>query len=150
MFELQWTFYKYKEIWEANFLWSWEMFLSSVPYNCKSPNKVATAACKEPINATIFFFSISSNCEIKLITYHTTYHWSFISYNFFFSVWIFFHNYSQITGLREGISLIPHYHFHPLHRPLDISRAIAAGSSPLHIGSSRTPTGNLWFPSASG
>ena len=29
---------------------------------------------------------------------------------------------------EEGISLTPHYHFHPLHRRLDISRAITAGS----------------------
>ena len=49
----------------------------------------------------------------------------------------------------EGISLTPHYHFHPLHRRLDISRAITAGSSPLHIASSRNWTRNLWFPSAS-
>ena len=32
---------------------------------------------------------------------------------------------------------------------LDISRAITADSSPLQITSSRTRTGNLWFPSAS-
>ena len=32
---------------------------------------------------------------------------------------------------------------------LSISRAITAESSPLHIASSRTQTGNLWFPSAS-
>ena len=37
--------------------------------------------------------------------------------------------------------ITPHYHFHPLHRHLDISRAIAAKNSPLHIGSK--------FPSAS-
>ena len=37
----------------------------------------------------------------------------------------------------------------PLHGRLGISRAIAAGSSPLRIASSRTQTGNLWFPSAS-
>ena len=37
----------------------------------------------------------------------------------------------------------------PLHGHLDISRAIAAESSPLHIAGSRTRTGNLWFPSAS-
>ena len=30
-----------------------------------------------------------------------------------------------------------------------ISRAITAENSPLHIGSSRTQTGNLWFPSPS-
>ena len=35
-----------------------------------------------------------------------------------------------------------------LHRHLDISWAITAESSPLHIVSSRTRTGNLWFPSA--
>ena len=41
------------------------------------------------------------------------------------------------------------YHFHPLHRHLDINRAISAESSPLHIGSSWTCTGSPWFPSAS-
>ena len=71
---------------------------------------------------------------------------------FYFSIWVFFHDHSRITGLQgkgEGISLTPHYHFHPLHRHLDISRAITAESSHLHIASSRTRTGNLWFPSAS-
>ena len=71
---------------------------------------------------------------------------------FFFSIWIFSYDHSRITGLQgkgEGISLTPHYHFHPLHRHLDISRAITAESSPLHIARSRTRTGNLWFPSAS-
>ena len=70
----------------------------------------------------------------------------------FFSIRVFFHNHSRITGLQEkgeGISLTPHYHFHPFHRHLDISRVITAESSPLHVGSSRTRTGNLWFPSAS-
>ena len=70
----------------------------------------------------------------------------------FFSMWVFFHEHSRITGLQgkgEGISLTPHYHFHPLNRYLDISRAITAESSPLHIASSQTRTGNLWFPSAS-
>ena len=67
------------------------------------------------------------------------------------TVWVFFHDYSQFTGLQgkgEAISLTPHYHFHLLHRNLDISRAVTAESSPLHITSSRTRTGNLWFPSA--
>ena len=43
---------------------------------------------------------------------------------FFFSIWVFFHDYSRITGLQgkgEGISFSPHYQFHPLHRNLDIS-----------------------------
>ena len=43
----------------------------------------------------------------------------------FFSFWVFFHEHSRITGLQgkgEGISLTPHYHFHPFHRHLDISQ----------------------------
>ena len=69
-----------------------------------------------------------------------------------FSILVFFHEHSRITGLQgkeEGISLTPHYHFHPLHKHLDISQAINAVSSSLHIASSRTRTRNLWFPSAS-
>ena len=79
-------------------------------------------------------------------------YWSLVFSNVFVFIWVFFHDHSRITGLqgkREGISLTPHYHFHPLHRHLDISRAITADSSPLHIGSSRARTGNLCFPSAS-
>ena len=76
----------------------------------------------------------------------------FVFFCFFFSVWVFFYDHSRITeqqGKGEGISLTPQYHFHPLHRHSDISRAIAAESSPLHVASSRTRTGNLWFLSAS-
>ena len=39
-------------------------FPLNVPYSCKSANKIATAACKEPICTAIFFYSISSNCKI--------------------------------------------------------------------------------------
>ena len=69
----------------------------------------------------------------------------------FFYIWVLFHDHSPITGLQEkgeGISLTSLYHFHPLHRHRDISRAITVESSPLHIDSSQTQTGNLWFPSA--
>ena len=41
------------------------------------------------------------------------------------------------------------FHFHSPHRHLDISQAITAGSSLLHIASRQTQTGNLWFPSPS-
>ena len=51
--------------------------------------------------------------------------------------------------MEESISLTPHYHFHPRHKHLDISRAITEESSPLHIGSSRTQTGNYRFLSTS-
>ena len=59
------------------------------------------------------------------------------------------HDLQGSRGRGEAISLIPLYHFHPLQRHLDISRAITAESSTLYIACSRTRTGNLWFPSAS-
>ena len=70
----------------------------------------------------------------------------------FFSIWVLFHEHSRITGLQgkgKGFPLTLHYHFHPLHGRLDIGRMVAAESSPLHIASSRTRAGNLWFPSTS-
>ena len=57
---------------------------------------------------------------------------------------VFFHEHSRITGQQgkgKGFSVTPLYHFHPLHRHLDISRAITTGGS-------ETRTGNLRFPSA--
>ena len=74
------------------------------------------------------------------------------SWWFFLSILVFFHGHSRITGLQgkgEGTSLTSHYHFHPLHRHLDIGRGIAVENSPLHIASIRSRTVNLWFPSAS-
>ena len=67
---------------------------------------------------------------------------------FFFSIWVFFYEHSRITGPQgkgEGISLTPHYHYHQLHRQLEISRAIAAKSSPPHIASSRLEPGTFGF-----
>ena len=70
----------------------------------------------------------------------------------FFLSGIFYTNIHESQDCRRrggGISLTPHYHFHPLHKHLDISWAITAESSPLHIASSWTQTANLWFLSAS-
>ena len=65
----------------------------------------------------------------------------YIYIHIFFLIRVFFHKHSRITGLEgKGISLSPHYHFHPLHRHLDISGVITAENSPLHIGSSRNRT----------
>ena len=53
---------------------------------------------------------------------------------FFLSIWVFFHEHSRFTvqqGKGESIYLTPHYHFHRLHRHLDISRTITVESSPL-------------------
>ena len=66
----------------------------------------------------------------------------------FFLIWVFFHNHSQITRLQgngAGNSSTPHYYFHLLHRHLDISDYCRE----LTSKSSRTRTGNLWFPSKS-
>ena len=63
-----------------------------------------------------------------------------------FSIWVFFHEHSRITGLQgkgESIFLTRYYHLHPLQRQLDISRAIPVESSPPHIAISQTRTGNL-------
>ena len=71
--------------------------------------------------------------------------------SFYFSIWAFFHENSRFTGQQrkwETISLANLYHFHPLQGHFDISRVITADSLPLHISSSWTPTGKLWFLSA--
>ena len=76
----------------------------------------------------------------------------FFFFFFFFSIWVFLHERSLFTGQQgkgEGIFLTPLNHFHPLHRHLDISQAITAESSSLHIACNQTRTGNVWFPSAS-
>ena len=70
----------------------------------------------------------------------------------FFSICVFFHEHTGFTGQQgkeKVISLTPLYHFYPLHRHLDISRAIITGSSPLLIAGGQTRTENLWFPRAS-
>ena len=46
--------------------------------------------------------------------------------------------------------LTPLYHFHPLHRNSEISRAITSGISPLDIASGLTPEKDFWFLSNSG
>ena len=56
-------------------------------------------------------------------------------------IYIYIYINSQFTGQQGKEEALNH--FHPVNRHLDISRVITAGSSPLHIGSSRTRTGNL-------
>ena len=68
-------------------------------------------------------------CIIVLINYIIYLITSYIYIYIFFSIGVFFHNHSRFTGLQgkgEGIFSTPHYHFHPLHRHLDISQAIIA------------------------
>ena len=72
-----------------------------------------------------------------------------LKFYFFVSIWVFLfmniHESQDCSGRGRAFSLTPHYHFHPLHWHLDISRAITAKSSPLHIASSWTRTGTFAF-----
>ena len=70
-----------------------------------------------------YYVSISTGCHNE---------------SFFFSILVFFHEHSRLTwqqGKGKGICLTPLYHFHTLHRQLDISQVITAESSPLYIAS---------------
>ena len=84
--------------------------VSTVPYQFSS--KLYFEECKRVVNSTyeLFFFYLG-----------------FLSRPFT--------NHRTAGEGGGGISLTPHYHFHPLHRHLDIRRAITAESSPLHIAS---------------
>ena len=70
----------------------------------------------------------------------------------FLSIWVFFYEHSSFTGQegrRNVISLVLSTTSIRFTGNLGFSRAITAGSSTLHIASSWTRTGNLWFPSSS-
>ena len=56
----------------------------------------------------------------------------------FFSLWVFFCDHSRFKsqqGKGKAMSLTPLYHFHPLHRYLDIRREITAKISLLRVKS---------------
>ena len=96
-------------------------------------------------NSVDFFFQVTINSYNYMESYwlHSYSCFFIYLYIYVFSMWVFIHKHSQITGLKgkwEGILLTPHYHFHPLHRHLDISRTINPESSPLRIDSSRVQT----------
>ena len=66
----------------------------------------------------------------------------------FFSIWVFFHDHSRITGQQEngeGISLTRHYHYHAFHRHLEISRDITAESSLPHMVAAGLESGTFGF-----
>ena len=83
-----------------------------------------------------------------LFTHHTLkvcFYMSQSRISFFFSIWVFFHEYSRFKGQQvkgKAFSLYPFYHFHLFHRHLDIYRVIATGSSPLRIADIRQPLSN--------
>ena len=88
------------------------------------------------------------NAFKSFLALHYQFNWNqlLVQHSYFSCIWVFFHVYSQFTGQQgkvEAIYLTSLYHFHPLHRHLDINRAIIAKSSPLHIANSLTRTGKF-------
>ena len=120
---------------------SWTLFYNNYFIKPFKMTIIFSLICLFVIKFFLFIFQARSQRSFQ-----------FLILRFFFSIWVFFHEHSRFTGQQgkgEGIYLTPLYHFHPLHRHLYISQAIAAESSPLHIASSRAQTGNHWFRSAS-
>ena len=72
--------------------------------------------------------SVMRDCRRSSPTYTESLFLHVVKHNllfffFCFSIWLFFHEYSQFTGQqmkREAISLYSFYHFHPLNRHLNI------------------------------
>ena len=136
---------------------------TSIKIKCKLPKSYLVLVCDEKVSRHFWRIAIvtgvlpsrdsetkrsssenyKDQCNPQTSRKSTLYNWIYIFFLFGFS----FTHINDSQGNR-GMGN-PLYYFHPLHGHLDISRMIAADSSPLHIASSRTRTGNLWFPSAS-
>ena len=115
------------------------------------PSKATTeiSSSSENINHTVRVFRLSF--RFWWLWYHKLNNLQNMQISFFLSACSFRKiDDSQDSRERGRLSLLTHlYHFHLLHRHLDISRTITAESSPLHIASNRIRTENFWFPNAS-
>ena len=113
-----------------------------------------------------FDLAIMKNCNILLIERAFQLEWNGVNHwwesvevnpvsssisDFFFYLGFLLQPFTnhRTAGEGGGHFLNSSLRLHLLHRHLDISWVITAESSPLHIGSSWTRIGNLWFPSAS-
>ena len=97
---------------------------------------------------TLNLFSLTTLALIlplPVLFYYYYYYYYYFQSGFSFKT---DHESQGLQGKGEDISLTPHYYLHSLHGHLHIRWVMAAESSPLHISSSLTRTGNLWFPSA--
>ena len=80
-----------------------------------------------PLNIWFVTFVIYLSTLFNLsfaILFHKTFQPFLLLEGLFFSIWVFFQEHSRITGLQgkgDGISLTSQYHFHLLHRHLDIT-----------------------------
>ena len=82
---------------------------------------------------------------VKMDSFWNLVNCQLIVFLFFLSGFLFYEHspFGGQQGKGEAFSLTLLYHFHQLHRHLEISRAIIAESSPLHITSSRTRSEKL-------
>ena len=83
---------------------------------------------------------------VERVVFRSVYSFSFFFYMGFLSRTFTNHRNAGEWGGHFFISSLP---LPPASQTLDISLAIAAGSSPLQIASSPTQVGNLWFLRAS-
>ena len=96
--------------------------------------------CIYPENAGVSPFHLPTSCtpegvsevlmKVALVLQSQVFRISFFYLGFLSQITFLNH---RTAGEGRGHTLTPHYHFHPLHRHLDISLAITAESSSLHI-----------------
>ena len=96
--------------------------------------------CIYPENAGVSPFHLPTSCtpegvsevlmKVALVLQSQVFRISFFYLGFLSQITFMNH---RTAGEGGGHTLTPHYHFHPLHRHLDISWVITAESSPLDI-----------------
>ena len=103
-----------------------DISVSKVAIKNWKPNKSACRLCKTCGKCWIYLnysFVLNNRRWVEFIPLLALPSWNvFTLFIYFFSIWVFFHVHSRITGPQgkgEGISLTPHYHFHPPHRHAD-------------------------------
>ena len=108
---------------------------------------------KDQICCTLVSWKLGGIPLLSVVSETISAFWCFWKICFFFSSFFYVGFPSRIFTIHwtagEGGGYI--YHIHPLHRHLKtlINRMVTVKSPSLHIGSSRTQTRNLWFPSVS-
>ena len=119
-------------------------FMTEVPVTQKPAHWFALKICFYMI-VTLFMKELRRSSPIILLKSVLTCRKAEWSFFLFFCLGFL----SRIFTIHRAAGEDGVHRFHPLHRDLDISRVIAAESSPLCIAGSRTRTGNLRFPNAS-
>ena len=115
--------------------------------DCVGLSLLTLKLCLKRQRCSFHYYYLGWTCTITPLILYAFKNYAVIIIIFYLSFLSRTFTIHRTVGERGPIILTPLYHFHPLHRHLDIRRAITAESSPLHIASSRTRTANLCFPS---